>query len=98
MLCFTLLPNTTYTLKLAGRSNNGRDAQLFIHRDSAPQTNYGLRGHTINLTPAWQVFEVQFTTTGFGAATTDTRLRIWLAPYDVNGTIFEFDDVILIQN
>ncbi len=95
---FLLLPNTSYTLKLAGRSSNGRDAQVFIQRDSAPQTNYGLRGFTMNLTPVWQVFEVEFTTGGFTTATTDTRLRIWLAPYDVNGTVFEFDDVVLVQN
>ncbi len=94
---FTLLPNTTYILRVAGRSNNGQDAQLVVLKSSPPNTNYGLRGHRINLTPEWQVFEVEFTTKGFSSPTDDTRLRFWLAPYDTAGTVFEFDDVILIQ-
>jgi hypothetical protein len=95
---FTLLPNTTYVLQMAGRSSNGQDAQLIINRNSAPNTNYGLRGHKINLTPEWQVFQVEFTTTGFTTPTNDTRLRIWLAPYDTAGTVFEFDGIVLVQN
>jgi hypothetical protein len=94
---FPLLPSTTYILTLAGRSSNGQDAQLFVHRDSTPQKTYGLRAYTIDLTTEWQVFEIQFTTSGFTALTTDTRLRIWLAPFDTANTVFEFDDVSLIQ-
>jgi hypothetical protein len=94
---FTLLPNTTYSLRLAARSSTGQDAQLVIHRNSSPNTNFGLRAHKINLTPEWQVFQVVFTTTGFTVPTSDTRLRIWLAPYDTNGSVFEFDDVVLVQ-
>jgi hypothetical protein len=94
---FTLLPNTTYTLQIAGRSNNGKDVQLYIERNTAPNTNYGLRGIKLNLTPTWQVFPVEFTTSGFTSPTSDTRFRIWLAPYDSNGAIFEFDDVGLVQ-
>jgi hypothetical protein len=94
---FTLLPNTTYSLRLAARSSTGQDAQLMIHRNSSPNTNFGLRAHKINLTPEWQVFQVVFTTTGFTTPTSDTRFRIWLAPFDTNGSVFEFDDVVLVQ-
>lgn len=94
---FTLKPNTSYQLRLAARSSGGEDMQLFIHRHTAPYTNYGLNGLTMDLTPSWQVFVVQFTTTGFSAPTTDTRLRLWLAPFDRAGTVYQFDDVVLTE-
>jgi hypothetical protein len=95
---FLLRPNTTYTLRLAARSSGGEDIQVIVQRDSAPYTNYGLNSRTkFNLTPQWQVFEVEFRTRGFSAATTDTRLRLWLAPYDKTGTVYEFDDVVLTE-
>lgn len=94
---FTLLPNTTYTLRMAARSSNGQNAQLFVQRFTSPYTSYGLNGYVMDLTSEWQVFEVEFTTKGFSSATSDTRLKIWLAPFDTNGTIFEFDDVVLVK-
>jgi hypothetical protein len=43
------------------------------------------------------VFQVEFKTKGFTSPTTDTRLRIWLAPYDQAGTVYEFDDIVLTE-
>jgi hypothetical protein len=53
--------------------------------------------YVLNLTPAWQVFQVEFTTRGFTSPTSDSRLRLWLAPYDQNGAVYEFDDVVLVE-
>jgi hypothetical protein len=95
---FPLKADTTYTLRLAARSSGGEDIQVVLHRNSAPYTNYGLNSRTkFNLTPEWQVFEVEFRTRGFSSATTDTRLRLWLAPYDKAGTVYEFDDIVLTE-
>lgn len=94
---FTVKPNTSYRLRLAARASNGEDMQLFLHRHSAPYTNLGLNGATLDLTKDWKVFIVDFTTGNFGAATNDTRLRFWLSPYGQNGTIYEFDDVVMTE-
>ena len=95
---FPLQPNTTYTLRLAARSSGGEDIQVYVQRDSAPYTNYGLNARTsFNLTSEWQVFQVEFKTKGFSSPTSDTRLRIWLAPFDKSGTVYEFDDIVLTE-
>ena len=91
----TLQGGVEYQLRLAARSSGGQDAQLFVHKHGAPYTNYGLNGVTLDLTPAWQVFVVDFTAVG-AVPLTDARLRLWLAPFDQNGMTYEFDDVVLI--
>jgi len=93
---FTLEPNTEYTLRLTARATGGKNVQVLIHRNTTPTTNYGL-SRTLNLTAEWQTFEVAFQTSGFSSTTTDTRLRLWLAPYDVNGAVFDFDEVVLMK-
>lgn len=85
----------TYQLRLAARSNGGQDVQLFLHKHGAPYNNYGLNGVTLDLTPAWTVFVVEFTAAG-SVPLTDGRLRLWLGPFDQNGANFEFDDVVLL--
>ena len=94
---FLLKPNTTYSLRLAARSSAGQDASLYVQRHSSPYNNYGLNGTVLNLTAQWQVFQVEFKTSGFTSQTTDTRLRIWLAPYDQSGSSYEFDDIVLTE-
>ena len=86
---------TTYLLRLAARSSGGQDVSLFLHKHGAPYTNYGLNGVQLNLTPAWQVFVVEFTAVGT-VPLNDARLRLWLGPFDQNGASFEFDDVVLL--
>ena len=88
-----LQPKTNYQLRIAARSNNGKNVRLFVHKHKAPYTNYGLNGVELDLTTDWQVFVVDFRTNA--SASSDARLRIWLAPYDQPGTEFEFDDVVL---
>ena len=85
----------TYLLRLAARSSGGQDVSLFLHKHGAPYTNYGLNGVQLDLTPAWQVFVVEFTAVG-NVPLTDARLRLWLGPFDQNGASFEFDDVVLL--
>jgi hypothetical protein len=91
----TLQGGETYRLRLAARSNNGRDVKLFMHKHDAPYTNYGLSGVLLDLTVDWQVFVVDFTAVG-SEPLNDARLRLWLAPFDAPGTIFEFDDLVLL--
>ncbi len=91
----SLQPNTTYRLRLAAKSTTGRNVKLFIHKHTSPYTNYGLNGVELDLTPQWQVFPVEFTTTGFSQSVSDARLRIWLADQDVAGEVYHIDDVVL---
>ncbi|HNS40019.1 MAG TPA: hypothetical protein PKJ56_07195, partial [Promineifilum sp.] len=58
--------------------------------------NYGVSNVKLDLTSSWQTFELEFTTTGFAAPTTDTRLRLWLTP-GAAGTVYDFDEVILMK-
>ena len=41
-----LLPNTSYQLRLAAKSTDGRDVRLYLHKHRSPYTNYGLNGLT----------------------------------------------------
>jgi hypothetical protein len=92
----SLQPATTYRLSLAARSSSGRDVQLFLHQHTAPHTNYGLSGAVLDLTPDWQVFNVEFTTQNFRQPVNDARLRIWLARTNEPGEVYYFDHVVLV--
>ena len=91
-----LQPNTSYRLRLAAKASDGRDVRLYLHKHGAPYTNYGLNGLPLDLTTEWQVFVVQFTTTGFSTPVTDGRLRIWLAESDALNAQYYFDDVVMV--
>ncbi len=84
----------TYELRLAARFKRGEDVKLFMHQESAPYSNYGLNGVELDLSTEWQVFVVEFTALG-DVLVNDAQLRLWLAPYEKNGTSFYFDDVVL---
>lgn len=92
----TLQPNTAYRLRFAAKSTTGRKINVFLHKHGSPYTSYGLNGVEIQLTPEWQVFQVQFTTMGFSSPVYDARLRFWLASFAVNNEQYWFDDVALI--
>jgi phage-related protein len=92
----TLQPDTTYRLSLAARSSTGRDVQLFLHRHTSPNTNYGLNNVTLDLTPQWQYFQVEFTTRNFTSEVNNGRLRIWLAQSNEAGEVYYFDRVVLV--
>ncbi|MCA9922228.1 MAG: FG-GAP repeat protein [Anaerolineales bacterium] len=89
-----LEPNQRYRLQFAAYSSNGQDMAIYLHKHQAPYTNYGL-STTVNLSTDWQVFEFEFTTTGFTHVVNDGRLRFWFAPYDVDGMTYWIDQVIL---
>jgi hypothetical protein len=91
-----LQPNTSYRLRLAAKASDGRDVRLYLHKHRSPYTNYGLNGLPLDLMPEWQVFVVQFTTTGFSEPVNDGRLRIWLAGSDAPGAEYYFDDVVMV--
>jgi predicted GH43/DUF377 family glycosyl hydrolase len=78
-------PNTAYQLSFDAYSSTGHDIAVYLHRNTSPYTNYGVSNFVANLTPGWQRYTLVFTTTGFASQTTDTRLRLWLAPYDAPG-------------
>ena len=91
-----LLPALTHLEgALAAKSSDGRDVRLYLHQHRAPYSNYGLNGLPLDLTDEWQVFVVQFTTTGFTTPVDDGRFRIWLAGSDAANANYYFDDVVM---
>lgn len=91
----TLRPNTLYRLSFDAYSNTGHDLSVFLHRNTSPYTNYGINNFVCNLTTTWQQFSLVFTTAGFSAQTTDSRLRFWFSPYDAPGDQFFVDNVTI---
>jgi hypothetical protein len=89
--------NTQYRLSFKAYSNTGHDVSASLQKHGSPYTSYGLLARVFNLTTAWQTFTADFTTTGFAGAVNDGRLLFWLAPYDVNGDQYFFDDVVLAK-
>ncbi|MCB0185394.1 MAG: carbohydrate binding domain-containing protein, partial [Caldilineaceae bacterium] len=94
---FPLEPQTRYRLSFAAYSSSGQDLALVVHRHSSPYTNHGLNNFRINLSRRWRTFTVEFTTRNLRQATTDTRLRFWLAPYAQAGDVYWIDDVVLTK-
>jgi hypothetical protein len=89
-------PNAQYRLTFKAYSNNGRNLAVYVHRNTAPYTNYGLGPQVFDLTTSWQTFSVTFTTKNFPPPTpTDARLRFQLSGYAVAGTVYYIDDVVL---
>jgi hypothetical protein len=81
----TLEPNTRYRLSFDAYSNTGHNMSVFLDRQDAPYTNYGLNDFVVNLTTSWQTFSTEFTTRGFCGTVDNGRLRFWLAPYATAG-------------
>ncbi|MBI5472803.1 MAG: carbohydrate binding domain-containing protein, partial [Ignavibacteriae bacterium] len=94
---FLLEEDAQYTLTFAAYSNTGRDFSVSVQKHTSPYSMYGLADQTFNLGTSWQTFSVQFTASGFSGTTSDTRLRIWFAPFDVAGDQYFIDDVVLTK-
>ncbi len=89
--------NTQYRLSFAARSSTGHDLALYIHNHVAPYQNYGLAVNQVNLSTDWEVYTVEFTTSGFSGTVDNARLRFWLAPFAKAGDTYEIDDVSLVK-
>lgn len=92
---FKLKENTYYRMSFAAKSNTGHDFKLFVHRDSAPYTNYETGGHEFNLSTDWQQFSKEFLSKDIPGETTDTRFRFWFKGYAADGDIYWIDAVQL---
>lgn len=91
-----LLPATAYRLTLAARSSGGRDVQVLLGKNTSPFTDYGLPGVTLDLTPNWQVFTIDFVTRNLTTPVNDGRLRFSLNASNVAGEVYYFDEVSLL--
>lgn len=89
----SLKPATRYRLHFAARASAGDEVRVDLLKHGRPYTNYGLR-ERVNLTPEWQTFEFEFTTTGFGSPVSNGRFRFYL-PRAQAGNVYWFDDVML---
>lgn len=92
-----LQPNTDYTLRFWAKSNSGHDFRVKLMKHSRNYDQYGLNNVRVNLTSEWQLFELDFTTTGFSQPVENGRLRFWLAPFDANGDVYWLDDIQLVE-
>ncbi len=91
----SLTSGESYRLSFKAFSTTGHDVQGSVFKHASPFTPYGLTGHVFNLTNAWASYSVDFVASGFAGTVNDARLRFWLAPYDANGDVYQFDDVKL---
>ena len=89
-----LEPNTRYRLSFKAYSNTGHDLSVSVQKHGTPYTNYGLSGRVFALTTSWNIFEVEFTTSGFSGTAGDGRLMFRLSSYDAAGDQYFFDDVV----
>lgn len=89
----TLTSGNNYRLSFKAKSTTGHDIQASVFKHGAPFTPYGLTNQFFNLTNAWADYSVDFLASGFAGTATDARLRLWLAPYDAAGDVYQFDDV-----
>jgi hypothetical protein len=94
---FTLEPATGYRLQFAAKFSTGHDLSVYLQRNSSPYTNYGVNNFRVNLTTAWKTFTIEFTSKGFTAATSDTRLRFWLANLAKASDSYWIDEVSLVK-
>ncbi|MDH3252557.1 MAG: carbohydrate binding domain-containing protein [Ignavibacteria bacterium] len=90
-----LLPDTTYEISFAARSNTGHDLEVSIGKFGSPYTNYGLLPFVCDLTDGWAVFSTSFRTANFTSPVNDARLQFWLVPYAAAADEFWIDDVTL---
>ncbi len=89
--------NTQYRLSFAARSSTGHDLAVYLHNHVAPYQNYGLAVNQVNLNTDWEVYTVEFTTSGFSGTANNARLRFWLAPFAQAGDTYEIDGVSLVK-
>jgi len=88
--------STDYILRFWGRSEQPRNAQVRLRKHAANYDNY-INGANpvVSLTSDWQYFEIPITTKF--SVPDRARFTFWLAPYDQNGDVFEFDQISLVK-
>jgi hypothetical protein len=89
-----LLGSTNYRLTLRARHTAGGAVHVRLQRHNSPYTNYGLN-EVIDLTSTMTTYTVDFTTTAGNK--TGARFMLWLPDWDVAGSTFFFDDIMLQQ-
>ncbi|MFH1111481.1 MAG: carbohydrate binding domain-containing protein [Patescibacteria group bacterium] len=90
----TLQAGMRYRLSFAAKATSGHDLSVYLRRQSDSH-NYGLNNVVFNLSSSWKTFSTQFVATGFSNTVTDARLRFYTAPYDANGDVYWFDNIVL---
>jgi hypothetical protein len=58
-------------LSFSAYSNTGHDVSVSLLKHVSPYTNYGLSNQVVELTTSWQMYSVQFTTSGFSIEVDD---------------------------
>lgn len=85
---------TDYTFSFAAKASTPRTISVHLHEHTAPYSNYGISGYSVNLTTEWQTFTHNFKSQGFANTTNNGRLRFWLVTAQPGDTIL-IDDVVI---
>ena len=88
---------TDYTFSFVAKASTPRSIKVYLHKHTAPYSNYGINGFTANLTTEWQTFSYNFKSKGFTGSVNNGRLRFWLTTAQPGDTMF-FDDIIIKEN
>jgi cysteine-rich repeat protein len=89
--------DTEYELTFRGWNSGGRNVQLRLIKDGYLGQSYGLK-QIVDLRRTPETHTLRFRTTPGDKQ--DARLMFWIAPFDLAGDVYYFDDVVLrkLQN
>ena len=90
-------PNTTYLFAFIGKSNNGHDLSVNLHKHDPNYDTYGMQDYQVDMTTDWQAFFLEFDTSILSSSVNDGRLRFWLAPFDAAGDVYWIDQVTIMR-
>lgn len=82
-----------YSVSFQAKSVPARSLAVYLHKNTAPYTNYGL-SQQVNLTTEWATYSTEFVATEGSA---EGRWRFWLAPFAQAGDVFSFNNVVLAE-
>jgi hypothetical protein len=90
-----LSPDSTYRLRFAACSSSGDDLEVFLRKQGSSSTSYGVDAYHIDLSPAWNVYSIDFKPSGFASPVNDARLIFGFSRYGAPGDIYSIDYVKL---
>lgn len=92
-----LKANTRYRLSFAAYSTSGHDLGVYLQKHTASYGSYGLSENTVDLSTTWQLFNIEFTTSGFSGSVNDGRLRFWFVGKAAAGDRYFIDGIKLTE-
>ena len=88
-------PARHYRLSFLAKAIDQGAISLYLVQPDQRYTNLGVANASFDLTPAWQKYVIEFTTTNFDTPLADARLLFWFAPYGQSAGTYWVDEILL---